>query len=139
MLMTKEEAVEEILLGPYRTCTHCSGRGWLLEKKGERGSIISEPSFSQDQNVFNLPKCQSCKGAGKWLRGDYRSACGILGLVCPSPASSSKQDSSSTVPMTVDCSSLTLHVHDEMSVEAIVVASIETTVLDTSIKVNIKI
>jgi hypothetical protein len=78
MLMTKEEAAEEILVGPWRTCIHCDGKGWSL-----KGAKWEEP-FDPNKTIYNLPQCSSCKGVGKWLRGDYRSACAILGLDCPS-------------------------------------------------------
>jgi|SRR3972149_2428672 len=66
--MTAEEAGQEILEGPYTTCTRCKGQPYGKDQK---------PLAT----FFNC--CQSCKGSGKWLRGDYKTACIVLGMDIP--------------------------------------------------------
>jgi hypothetical protein len=71
--MTIEEAGQAILEGPYTICTRCNGKGFLPVPDGV--------------NVMNT--CHSCKGSGQWLRGDYKTACVLLGREMPEPLKSS--------------------------------------------------
>jgi hypothetical protein len=66
--MTPEEAAEEILSGqPYTTCRRCGGSGWDEKRKPPLG-LVGLREY-----------CESCKGSGQWLRGDYVTACCIVG------------------------------------------------------------
>ena len=63
--MTPEEAVEEVLKGPYTECWYCKGSG----------EINHEPY----KNLFTADLCTHCHGRGQWVRGDYNRACIITG------------------------------------------------------------
>jgi hypothetical protein len=75
--MTEEEAVEEVLKGPFSTCTRCKGSGFYNSAFAGFGT------------------CQNCDGTGKWERGDYKQACVILNIEpkrLPPPKTSYKGD-----------------------------------------------
>jgi hypothetical protein len=66
--MSPEEAAEEILRGPYAECTHCRGTGLVFDVESED---------------WNSVYCKSCEGSGQWRRGDYVTACVLLGKEVP--------------------------------------------------------
>lgn len=63
--MTPEEAVEEVLQGPYAQCWRCKGAG--------------EVDVAPYKNMHTGDTCPSCFGHGKYVRGDYNRACVELG------------------------------------------------------------
>jgi hypothetical protein len=65
--VTPEEAGEEILRGPYATCTRCHAAVRIYD------------------NEWGGAACQGCNGTGKWLRADYKQACIELGMEIPEP------------------------------------------------------
>jgi hypothetical protein len=70
--VTLEEAAEEILKGAFTICTHCEGTGNVTVKE----SVL----YIQEEVEQEVMACRSCKGHGKWERGDYLRACSILGV-----------------------------------------------------------
>lgn len=78
--MTKEEAGEEILRGPYSQCIRCEGTGWREEP--------TPPGFV---GSMSYQKCKGCDGAGRWRRGDYVRACILLGIE-PVPVPTTLED-----------------------------------------------
>ena len=63
--MTHEEAAEEVLRGAFTICRRCNGSG-----EGK-------------DSTFTKTNCDSCGGSGKWRRGDYATACIVLGMELP--------------------------------------------------------
>lgn len=72
-MLSIEDAGEEILKGPYTLCKVCKGSG--VYKAIAANSVVS---FDLDELY-----CRACKGAGKWVRGDYKAACVLLNLDIP--------------------------------------------------------
>jgi hypothetical protein len=70
--MTDEEAVEEVLRGPFTDCVRCKGTGLHEVRATDLHGI---------EIVVEKSTCTSCKGHGKWERGDYKQACVITGIV----------------------------------------------------------
>lgn len=79
--MTPEEAAEEILGGkPYATCTRCGGSGWH-KAPVDLTRITTTRITAEALRDY----CKGCDGSGQWLRGDYATACRILGKDPPPP------------------------------------------------------
>lgn len=61
--MDSEEALEQVLQGPWRSCGVCRGKG----------------SHAVDGGV----KCTNCGGEGRRIRKDFLAACEVLGVDHP--------------------------------------------------------
>lgn len=66
--MTREEAAEEVLRGPYCTCWTCKG-------SGEQAAPVPDGMLGG-----TLGDCKSCKGSGIWRREAYLRACLVLNI-----------------------------------------------------------
>lgn len=66
--MTREEAVEVILNGPFRRCFLCHGRG---------------ATSSGDSCSLCIPESDTKFGSGKVWKDGYLEACALLGLEPP--------------------------------------------------------
>lgn len=79
--MTPEEAGEIVLQNdPWEACVRCKRTGYIPRDYVEIGDALH---LTEGGSLTTLSKCESCGGAGHFLKPEYRRACERIGRPLP--------------------------------------------------------